>query len=208
MRSPRATAAICPLSLVAGALACNPGPATAPVIEATPVTVSLPPPAPVTAEPVDPAPPPTSASSSVAEPAATPPNGRPRLPPRRPADMVFRFQRTVVPHGAPIRHEGIELHGPATPCPATSGPRTDPVLPCRQVSEATLDLIFRELKARRFDSIATAPRNSSPHYGTRALTVVWGSNVCDLVDSALSGPQGSGAKAFGDLVDLVVAARP
>jgi hypothetical protein len=84
----------------------------------------------------------------------------------------------------------------------------DPVLPCRQVPEAALDTIFREFKARRFDSIATAPRRASPHYGTRVLTVIWGPNVCDLVDTPISGPQGAGAKAFGDLVDLVVATRP
>jgi hypothetical protein len=131
------------------------------------------------------------------------------LPASRPADLVFRFERHVVPHGGPIREEGIEVHGARTPCPATEGPRAAPVLPCRQVSEASLDAIFRAFKQRRFDAMrAGPPASSSPHYGGIYLAVVWGDHVCAVADDTSTSPPEGERGDFSALCGAVTGAQP
>lgn len=193
---------------------CNPGSAAAPTPPA--VTVSIPKLAPPTSDSTAEAPPKGPATSDPTAEAAPPEAAPeadvsrvcPRLPPSRPADLVFRSQRTVVPHGGPLRHEGIEIHGARTPCPVTTGPRADPPLPCRQVAAATLDAVFREFKKRGFDTMRAVARSRSPHWGSRTLEVVWGTHVCAMHDSAISGPTEPAEAHFSALMDAVVGAKP
>lgn len=196
--------------LFAALTACNAAsPVTAaPASTTAPVTVAIPA---ESAQASEPAPPPPSSASAPAasapEPEASPPTCG-GLPRSRPADMVFRFQRTIVPHGGPSRREGLEIHGAGTVCPATSGPRAEARLPCRQVPEATLDALFHEFQNRRFDAMRAVAQRRSPHYGTRTLEVMWGQHACEVSDSSTSGPPEARMKDFSALTDAVLGAKP
>ena len=115
----------------------------------------------------------------------------------------------VVPHGADIRREGLELHAEAD-CPASTGARAAlDVLPCQRVAAGTLDAVYAKFVRAGFGSLKTdGPPGSSPHYGTRVLEVVWDGHACQVVDSPQTPIRKSSQRVFFDLIDAVVGAGP
>jgi hypothetical protein len=190
----------------------EPPPIHPPVPAAEPVTVTVPvlPPEPGGVAPVPEEAGPHAGADPTAVPAANAdasstaqPERCTLLPAARPPGLVFRYWQKIHP---PAPWEGLEIHGPATPCPRTIGPRIDLPLPCREVQEATIDALFGEFKRRRFDQVEPVRRYPSAHRLWRTLEVIWGDRFCVVSEnSSWAVPEGA-QKDFARLIDAVVKA--
>ncbi len=160
---------------------------------------------------------PAPASEQPHEPTVTAPTLEPRepaapavgcaLPVQRPKSFSARFLRHVVPHGAPTRWEGVELHGEGTPCPAD--PAAHVTAPCTQVSAAKLDLLYRKIRDEQFCGLRQrrASPGTSPHYGFRSITLWIAGKQHEVSDSSQAQLDHESNRRFYAIVQALDEAR-
>lgn len=147
----------------------------------------------------------TASALDALEPAA--PASRCALPLQRPKRFSARFLRHVVPHGAPTRWEGVELHGEGTPCPAD--PAAHVAAPCTLVSAAKLDLLYRKIRDEQFCGLRELRPSpgGSPHYGFRSITLWVAGQQHEVSDSSQAQLDPESNKRFYAIVQAIDEAR-
>lgn len=140
------------------------------------------------------------------EQASPPVPGDCNLPATRPASFGVKQLQHILPHGRPDSWAGGELSTKSNVCPRN--PRAHVVAACTTVSDAQMDAVYKALVGGRFCSLRhhSPPRRSSPHYGSRSITVYIGERSFEMGDSSGELLDEPSNKRFYTMTDAITSA--
>jgi hypothetical protein len=138
------------------------------------------------------------------EPATPPEPGACSLPAERPSSFGVKQLQHMMPHGRPDSWAGGELTTKTNVCPRE--PKAHVVPACTTISDAQMDQVYRALVKGRFCSLRhhSPPRRSSPHYGSRSITVYIGERSFEVSDSSGDLLDEASKKRFYEIADVII----
>lgn len=150
--------------------------------------------------------PPSAAPVALDEPAqATPPKPGPcNLPYQRPSSFGVKQLQHVMPHGRPDSWAGGELTTKSNVCPRE--PKAHVVAGCTTITDAQMDAVYKALQKGSFCSLRhhSPTRRSSPHYGSRSITIYIGETSFEVSDASHDLLDEPSNKRFYEIADVII----
>jgi hypothetical protein len=122
------------------------------------------------------------------------------LPAKRPSSFGVEYLQHILPHGGEDRLVGGELTTKDNVCP-----RRGSVGACTTISYAQMDAVYKAAQENGFCSLRhhAPPRGSTPHYGSRTITIYIGEKSFEVSDSSRNLLDEPSNKRFYKIVDTI-----